>query len=189
MAFVFKNTKNKFFNFLPNSGNPRARETRFSRNNFFQIATPPAFLKIFWWNRCQMKDNTIWHITIEPESRILPRGPRNSSKHQSMQHTLTFQGFPARMMRNLQLSLHYYAHERSIFHLQLVPSKNVERRRQNSASKKIIFVKKFFFAIGDSPKSGKNGKIIFSIFWRKMPQKHFKTKMGHFGCKMEVWRL
>ena len=31
--------------------------------------------------------------------------------------------------------------------------------------------------------------IFFFIFWRKMPKKHFKTKMGRFGRKIEVWRL
>ena len=101
-----------------------------------------------------------------------------------MQHTLTFRRFPARVMKNLRLSLHYYEHERPIFHLQPVPSKNVERRRQNSALKKKL-VKNVFFAIGDSPKSGKNGKIIFSIFEAKCPKSILRPKWDILGVK---WR-
>ena len=105
----------------------------------------------------------------------------------SMLHTSTFRRIPGPLGRNVKFALHTYVRNRVIFHLHPVPSKNIEKRLQNSASKKKFCEKKFFFRRRGFPKIAKKSENFFSHFWRKRPYKHFKTKMGHIGCKMKVW--
>ena len=187
--FSSKNEKNNFSGFRRIRGIPDREKLFFDQNFFFRRAILSPSLNIFWRDRWQMKDNSIWHIAMKRKVDILPQGAGNLPKRAVMQHDCTFRRIPGPLRRNVNFSLHSYVPNRVIFHLPPVSSKNVERRRQNSASKKKIWSKNNFSRSGIPRIRRKLEKLFFFIFWRKMPNKHFKTKMGHFGCKMEVWRL
>ena len=131
----------------------------------------------------QMKDKAIAHIAMKSKFDISPQGGGNSPECRSMQHTSTFRGIPGPLGQNVKFALHTYVRNRVIFHLHPVPSKNIEKRLQNSALKK-KFCEKFFFRRRGFPKIAKKSDF-FHIFKEKGHINTLRPKWDILGVK---WR-
>ena len=133
-----------------------------------------------------MKDNSIWHIAMERKVDISYQGAEYSPKRAVMQHDCTFRRIPGPLRQNVNFSLHSYVPNRVIFHLPPVSSKNIERRRQNSASKKKNLVKIFFFSRSGIPRNRRKlEKLFFPFFEVKSLKSILRPKWGILGVK---WR-
>ena len=88
----------------------------------------------------------------------------NSPECRTMQHTSTFRGIPGPLGQNVKFALHTYVRNHVIFHLHPVPSKNIEKRLQNSASKKNC---EFFFSSMGIPQNCKKIENFFFTFFEK----------------------
>ena len=116
---------------------------------------------------------------------ISPQGPGNSPKCAIMLHDCTFRRIPGPLRQNFNFSLHSYVPNRVIFHLPPVSSKNVERRRQNSASKKKFWSKNNFSRSGIPRIRRKLEKLFFSFFEEKCLISILRPKWDILGVK---WR-
>ena len=73
-----------------------------------------------------MKDKSISHVGLEPESRILPGGPGHLPKRLSIPTFFEKNRKKSEKRRNRKIRLDTYVRNRFIFHLQVVSSKNIE---------------------------------------------------------------
>ena len=159
--FSSKNGKNNFSIFSRFQGIP-ARENFFSQNYFFRRAILSPSLNIFWRDRWKMKDNNLAH-TKKRKVDISSQGPwipRNVRVYSMFQH---FGEFPAPgvicqlfLIAMFQIASSFICHR---------SRQKMLRDDNKKVRRKYFFVKKIFFAIGDSPKSWEN---VFFIFWKRV---------------------
>ena len=129
-----------------------------------------------------MKGKAIAHIATKRKVGISPQGAGNSPKCRCMLHTSTFRGIPGPLGQNVKFALHTYVRNRVIFHLHPVPSKNIEKRLQNSALKKKN-CEKFFFRRWGFPQIAKKSEIFFHIFEEKGHINTLRPKWDILGVK------